>query len=195
MYLSTHINESTRTIGQHFARFPGAVAYASQIAAKGLGQTLALSLALLLAPLPALGQDADPSNQLLEGYVACAMGEGLPDKTVTALGLYGWTHDEDTVNNVVNFRPGTGTDTLGYMSPTPGYCQIESNILGTDRALELTGYLAATGLTVTASETNEDGCTTLTLSNGVVAVMTSAGPVPVCISDQNSAIRFFFGEG
>ena len=32
-------------------------------------------LALLLAPLPALAQDADPSNQLLEGYVACAMGD------------------------------------------------------------------------------------------------------------------------
>ena len=38
----------------------------------------------LLAPLPALAQDADPSNQLLEGYVACAMGERLTDKTVTA---------------------------------------------------------------------------------------------------------------
>jgi|JI10StandDraft_1071094.scaffolds.fasta_scaffold116854_3 hypothetical protein len=151
-------------------------------------------LALLLAPLPALAQDADPSNQLLEGYVACAMGEGLPDKTVTALGLYGWTHAEDTVNTVVNFRPGVGSDTLGVMSPTPGYCQIESTVLGTDRALELTGYLAFAGPSVTSTETNEDGCTTLTLSNEVVAVITSGGAAPVCTSDQNSAIRFYFAE-
>ena len=153
------------------------------------------ALALLLAPLPALAQDADPSNQLLEGYVACAMGEGLPDKTVTALGLYGWTHEEDTAQNVVNFRPGVGTDTQAYMSLAPGFCHVESNVLGTDRALELTGYMSASGLTVTASETNEDGCTTLTFSNDVVAVITSAGSVPVCTSDKTSAIRFYFGEG
>ncbi len=54
-----------------------------------------LLLVGLLAPLPVLAQDADPSNQLIEGYTACAMGEGLTDKTVSALGLYGRTHEED----------------------------------------------------------------------------------------------------
>lgn len=152
-------------------------------------------LALLLAPLPALAQDADPSNQLLEGYVACAMGEGLPDKTVTALGLYGWTHEEDTAQNVVNFRPGVGTDTLGVMSPTPGYCQIESTVLGTDRALEVVGFVAYGGPSIVSTETTEDGCITLTFSNDVVAVITSGGAAPVCTSDKNSAIRFYFGEG
>lgn len=151
-------------------------------------------LALLLAPLPALAQDADPSNQLIEGYMACAMGEGLPDKTVTTLGLYGWTHAEDTTNNVVNFRPGVGSDTLGVMSPTPGYCQIESTSLGTDRALELMGYLSFSGqVSLLATETDDNGCTTVTLSNGVVATITAGDTDPVCSSDQNSAIRFTFG--
>ena len=148
----------------------------------------------LLAPLPALAQDADPSNQLLEGYVACAMGEGLPDKTVTALGLYGWTHEEDTLNQVVNFRPGVGTDTQGYMSPEPGYCHVESNVLGTARALEVLGYISAGGPSIVSTETSDDGCITVILSNDVAAVITSAGAVPVCTSDKTSAIRFYFAE-
>ena len=106
----------------------------------------AAALALmLLAPLPGLAQDADPSNQLIEGYVACAMGEGLPDKTVTTLGLYGWTHEEDAEMGVVNFQPGVGTETFAYMSLTPGYCHVESTTLGTARAQELLGYLSLSG--------------------------------------------------
>jgi hypothetical protein len=154
-----------------------------------------LALALL-APLPALAQDADPSNQLIEGYVACAVGEGLPEKTVTALGLYGWTSEEDTAMGVVNFQPGIGRDTFAYMSLTPGYCHIESTSIGTARALALMGYLGMSGqVSVDATETDADGCTTLTLSNGVVAVITSGGNDPVCTSDTDSGVRFFFGEG
>ncbi len=91
-------------------------------------------LVALPAPLPALAQDADPANQLIEGYVACALGEGLPDKTVTTLGLYGSTHEEDTEMGVVTFQPGIGTDTFAFMSLTPGCCHVESTTLGTARA-------------------------------------------------------------
>jgi hypothetical protein len=150
----------------------------------------------LLAPLPAVAQDADPSSQLIEGYVACAMGEGLPDKTVTALGLYGWTSEEDTAMGLVNFRPGVGTDTLAYMSLTPGYCHVESTTLGTARALDLLGYLSFSGqVSLDSSETDENGCTTATLSNGVVAVITSGGNDPVCTSETSSGVRFYFGDG
>ena len=151
---------------------------------------------LLFTPLPALAQDADPSNQLIEGYVACAMGEGLPDKTVTTLGLYGWTHAEDAEMGVVNFQPGIGEDTFAYMSLTPGYCHVESTSLGTARALELLGYLSFSGqVSLDATETDENGCVTATLSNGVVAVITSGGNGPVCTSDTDSGVRFYFGEG
>lgn len=154
------------------------------------------TLLLALSASPALAQDADPSNQLVEGYVACAMGEGLSDKTVTTLGLYGWTSEEDTAMGLVNFRPGTGTDTLAYMSLTPGYCHVESTTLGTARALELLGYLSFSGqVSLDSSETDENGCTTATLSNGVVAVITSGGNDPVCTSETDSGVRFYFGDG
>jgi hypothetical protein len=153
-------------------------------------------LAAVLAASPAFAQDADPSNQLIEGYVACAMGEGLPDKTVTPLGLYGWTHEEDAEMGVVNFQPGIGTDTFAYMSLTPDYCHIESTTLGTAKALELMGYLSFSGqVSLETTETDENGCTTATLSNGVVAVITSGGNDPVCTSDTDSGVRFYFGGG
>jgi hypothetical protein len=150
----------------------------------------------LAAPLSALAQDADPSNQLIEGYTACAMGEGLPDKTLTALGLYGWTHEEDTEMGVANFQPGVGEDTFAYMSLTPGYCHVESTSLGTARALELLGYLSFSGkISLETSEIDENGCTTAMLSNGVAAVITSGGNDPVCASETDSGVRFYFGEG
>lgn len=156
---------------------------------------LVLALALL-APLPAVAQDADPSNQLIEGYVACAMGEGLPDKTVATLGLYGWTHEDDTEMGVVNFQPGVGTETFAYMSLVPGYCHVESTKLGTARALQLMGYMSYSGqVSLDTTETDENGCTTVTLSNGVVAVITSGGNDPVCTSETDSGVRFYFGEG
>ena len=158
-------------------------------------RTLAL-LALLLLTSPALAQDADPSSQLIEGFTACALGEGVPDKTVTALGLYGWTHEEDSKLQQVNFRPSIGTDTLAYMSMTPGFCHVESTTLGTARAQELLGYLSFSGqVSVETTDTDPDGCTTLTLSNGVVVVITSGGSTPVCTSDTDAGVRFYFGAG
>ena len=154
-----------------------------------------LALALL-APLPAFAQDADPSNQLIEGYGACALGEGVAEKTVSPLGLYGWTHEEDSEMGVVNFQPGVGTDTFAYMSLTPGYCHVESTSLGTARALEILGYLSFSGqVSVESTETDANGCTTATLSNGVVAVVTSGGNDPVCTSETDSGVRFYFGAG
>jgi hypothetical protein len=152
--------------------------------------------AALLAPLPALAQDADPSNQLIEGYTACALGEGQPDKTVATLGLYGWTHEEDTEMGLVNFQPGVGSDTFAYMSLTPGFCHVESTSLGTARALELLGYLSFSGqVSLDTTDTDADGCATVTLSNGIAAVITSGGNDPVCTSETDSGVRFFFGEG
>jgi hypothetical protein len=149
----------------------------------------------LLAPLPALAQDADPANQLLEGYVACAMGEGNSDDTLTALSLYGWTFDQDQHMGVANFWPSVGETTFAYMSLTPGYCHVESTTLGTARALQLLGYLSTSGLTLDATETSPDGCTTVTLSNGINAVITSGGNDPLCTSETDSGVRFYFGEG
>lgn len=154
-----------------------------------------LALALL-APLPALAQDADPSNQMIEGFGACALGEGIVDKTLPPLGLYGWTHEEDTEQGLANFRPGVGQDTFGYMSLTPDFCHIESTSLGTARALELMGYLSYSGqVSIAETETDENGCAIVTLSNGVVAAITSGGNDPTCTSDKNSGVRFYYGAG
>jgi hypothetical protein len=152
---------------------------------------LRLALPFLLAT-PALAQDADPSNQLIEGYVACAMGEGLPDMTVAQLGLYGWTHEEDPDMGIVNFQPGVGEDTFAYMSLTPDFCHVESTSLGTARAVELLGYLSFANINLDATETDADGCTKVTLSNGVTAIITSGGNDPVCSSDTDSGVRFLF---
>jgi hypothetical protein len=154
-----------------------------------------LALALL-APLPALAQDADPSNQMIEGFGACALGEGIADKTLPPLGLYGWTHEADPEQGLADFRPGVGEDTFGYMSLTPDFCHIESTSLGTARALELLGYLSFSGqVSVESTETDAYGCSIVTLSNGVTAAVTSGGNDPVCTSEQNSGVRFYFGAG
>jgi hypothetical protein len=160
-----------------------------------MSRAAALALALI-APLPALAQDADPSNQLIEGFGACALGEGLPDKTVATLGLYGWTHEEDAEQGLVNFRPGVGTDTFAFMTQTPDYCHVESATLGTARALELLGYLSYSGqVSLDTTETDDNGCAIVTLSNGVVATVTAGKDDPTCTSETTSGVRFFFGAG
>jgi hypothetical protein len=157
-----------------------------------------LSLILALSATAALAEpDASPDGQLIEGYLACAMGGGDWNTTVPMLGLYGWTSEEDSEMGLVNFQPGVGTDTFAYMSLTPGFCHIESTVLGTTKAAEVLSFaLTNSGqLAIDSTETSPDGCQTLVLSNGVVVVITSGGNDPVCLSETDSGVRFFFGEG
>jgi hypothetical protein len=156
-----------------------------------------MSLLLALAAPAAFAQDATPEGQLIEGYLACALGAGDWNTTVPMLGLYGWDSEADTEMGVVNFQPGVGETTFAYMSLEPGYCHIESTVLGTDKAAELLAFSVENSgqLTVESSETNDDGCTSLMLSNGVAVVITSGGNDPVCTSDTDAGVRFYFGEG
>jgi hypothetical protein len=155
------------------------------------------ALFLALSATATLAQDASPEGQLVEGYLACALGSGDWNITVSTLGLYGWTSEEDTEMGLVNFQPGVGEATFAYMSLTPDFCHIESLALGTDRAAELLEFAVANSgqLTVESSETDAEGCAILMLSNGVAVALTSGGNDPVCTSDTDSGVRFFFGEG
>ena len=159
---------------------------------------LRATLSLALAATAAWAEpDASPDGQLIEGYLACALGGGDWNVTVPMLSLYGWTSTEDAETEVVSFEPGTGNATFAYMSQTPGYCHVESTVLGTGKAAEVLD-LAVSGsgqIMVEGRETSPDGCETFVLSNGVVAVITSGGNDPVCTSDANSGVRFYFGEG
>lgn len=160
--------------------------------------TLRPALFLALSAKAALAEpDASPDGQLIEGYLACAMGGGDWNTTVPMLGLYGWTSKEDSDMGLVNFQPGVGTDTFAYMSLTPGFCHVESIALGTGKAAELlVSSIASSGqIAVDSIEPSPDGCVTVTLSNSVVAVVTSGGNDPVCTSDKDSGVRFYFGEG
>lgn len=155
------------------------------------------ALLLALSATAALAQDASPDGQLIEGYLACALGGGDWNTTVPMLGLYGWTSEEDTEMGLVNFQPGVGEATFAYMSLEPGFCHVESLAFGTDKAAELLAFSVASSgqITVEGTETSPDGCVTVTLSNGVVAVVTSGGNDPVCTSDTDSGVRFYFGDG
>jgi hypothetical protein len=155
------------------------------------------ALFLALSATAVFAQDSSPDGQLIEGYLACALGDGDWNTTVPTLGLYGWTHEEDAEMGLVNFQPGVGETTFAYMSLTPDFCHIESLALGTDKAAELLEFAVTNSgqLTVESSETDAEGCVVLMLSNGVSVAITSGGNDPVCTSDTDSGVRFFFGEG
>jgi len=153
-------------------------------------QTLGL-LALGTAQ-PVLAQDADPANQLVEGYVVCIMAKGDAEVATANLGLYGWTHEE-AEDGLQVALPGVGGDTFVLMANDGSFCQVESMTLGTDKAAETLGFaLPGAGISDPVTGTDEMGCTTMDLGNGLTATLTSGGNDPTCTSDTDSAVRFNF---
>ncbi len=155
--------------------------------------TAKLSLALLLlAGSPALAQNADPVNQLIEGYLTCFMGHGDPEIVAPNLGLYGWTHDA-AEDGVAIAMPATGDASFVLMADDGSFCHVESLKLGTDTAAE-TLALALQGAKVTLPDAQSDalGCAVYDLGPGVTATLTSGGNDPTCTSDSSSAVRFDF---
>lgn len=156
----------------------------------------ALVLALLAAP--AFAQDERPVYQMLEGIEACLLGAGAVDATSKLLTKASWTVEPDPEAGIVDFLPGEGTDTFAFMSNTVGYCHVEAMALGTVSTAGLLELFLAEGdhdITSVTTGTNEAGCATQTLSNGVVVEITSAGNDPVCTSDMTSGLRFLFTGG
>jgi hypothetical protein len=140
---------------------------------------LRLALALLLAT-PALAQDADPRNQLVEGYMGCMSGGGDADLTGEMLEALFWTREDDAEMGLVTFLPGAGDSTLVYMADDGSFCHVESLTVGEE------------GAPFDYSK-DDMGCTRLDFETGVQATITSGGNDPTCGSDTDSGVRFTFG--
>ena len=154
----------------------------------------AAALLILLAS-PALAQDADPRNQLVEGYMACMSGGGQVDLTQSMLTAAGWTRSDEGEEGLTYFFPGTGEDSFVYMADDGSFCHVESQTVDSATASEI---LAASlgGAEGAPFEYSKDdmGCTRLDFETGVTATITSGGNDPVCGSETDSGVRFAFEE-
>ena len=146
-------------------------------------------LALLASPVAA--QDADPHNQLVEGYMACMSGGGEVALTESMLTALFWTRSDAGEDGLVYFNPGVGEDTAVYMAEDGSFCHVESLTVGSAPASEI--LIAALGSEEGAAfDTSKDamGCTRLDFTTGVSATITSGGNDPTCASDTDSGVRF-----
>jgi len=151
----------------------------------------ALALLAVLAS-PAAAQDADPENQLIEGYMVCALTNGDPAAVTTNLGIYGWK-SEDGEDGLITVLPGVGDSTVVQVAKDCSFCQVESMVRGMARAAEIMAMgRKGAGQPEPETDTNAEGCTRYHLSGGVVATLTSGGNDPVCASDESAAFRFEF---
>jgi len=150
-------------------------------------------LVLLALTAPLAAQDADPGNQLVEGYMACLSGGGDDALTGAVLDALQWTRDEAGEDGLINFYPGIGESTLIYMADDGSFCHVESLSVGSATASEiLAATLNAEGGAAFEYAKDDMGCTRLDLDTGVTATITSGGNDPVCGSDTDSAVRFAF---
>jgi hypothetical protein len=153
-----------------------------------------LAIVLLLAS-PVAAQDADPKNQLTEGYMACMSGGGDADLTGQMLEAVAWSREDDSEQGLVTFLPGAGDSTVVYMADDGSFCHVESLTVDSATASEI---LAATlggeeGAPFDYSK-DEMGCTRLDFETGVQATITSGGNDPTCASETDSGVRFTWGE-
>jgi hypothetical protein len=150
---------------------------------------------LALLSSPAFAQDADPRNQLVEGYMACMSGGGQVDLTESMLTALFWTRNDAGEDGLVYFYPGVGEDTVVYMADDGSFCHVESLSVDSATASEI---LAASlggpeGAPFEYSK-DEAGCTRLDFETGVMATITSGGNDPICGSETDSGVRFAFEE-
>lgn len=156
-------------------------------------------LALLLATSSAFAQGADdPGYQMIDGIGACILGGGDVAKTTAALADVGWTTEADAAAGGLKIRPASGDVVFGFVSDKGDVCQVESTALGTEDSqtmFDLFQMGGNSGIEVTESGTDAAGCTTHSLSNGLVATLTSGGQDPACASETTSAFRFTVAGG
>lgn len=150
---------------------------------------------LALLSGPALGQDADPHNQLVEGYMACLSGGGQVDLTESMLTAAQWTRSDDGEDGLVYFYPGAGQDTLVYMADDGAFCHVESLTVDSATASEILAntFDGPEGAPFDYSK-DDMGCTRLDFATGLTATITSGGNDPTCGSETDSAVRFAFEE-
>ena len=152
------------------------------------------SLALLaLLATPALAQDADPNNQLVEGFMACVSGNGDLDMTEAVLDASQWTRSDDGEEGLTYFFPGAGENTFVYIADDGSFCHVESTTVGSETTSQILAAILEAPEGVPFFYSKDDfGCTRLDLETGVTATIQSGGNDPVCASDTDSAVRFDF---
>ncbi len=155
----------------------------------------AAALALVLAS-PVAAQDADPHNQLVEGYLACMSGGGQLDLTQSMLEALEWTRSDDGEEGLTYFFPGAGEDTFLYLADDGSFCHVESTSIDSATASEILATALAPPEGAPFDYSKDDmGCTRLDFDTGVTATITSGGNDPTCGSETDSAVRFQFEAG
>jgi hypothetical protein len=146
---------------------------------------------LLLLASPAMAQDADPRNQLVEGYMACLSGGGQVDLTEAMLTASAWTRDESGEEGLIYFNPGAGDGTQVYMADDGSFCHVESFTVGSEVASQIVAAALGGPEGAPFDYSKDDmGCTRLDFATGVSATITSGGNDPTCASDTDSGVRF-----
>ena len=153
----------------------------------------AFALLTLLAT-PAAAQDANPNNQLVEGYLACMSGGGMVDLTEAMLvDALQWTRNDDGEEGLIYFYPGAGEDTFVYIADDGSFCHVESTTVDSATASEILAASLAPPEGAAFFYSKDDmGCTRLDFDTGVTATITSGGNDPMCGSETDSAVRFDF---
>lgn len=170
-------------------------AFEAQKNRHGGAATIRAAAILALLSSPALAQDADPRNQLVEGYMACLSGGGQVDLTQSMLTASQWTRRDDGEDGLVYFYPGAGQDTLVYMAEDGAFCHVESLSVDSATASEILASSLAPPEGAPFDYSKDDmGCTRLDFETGVTATITSGGNDPTCGSQTDSAVRFAFEE-
>ncbi|WP_157971124.1 hypothetical protein [Pseudogemmobacter bohemicus] len=155
-----------------------------------LGTVLAMPLAAETAP-PLTG--ATGEELLKAAYATCLLLGAAGNAATEAFVAAGW---EAVTNDEAGYSGLTGPDETYAMTWTDGgYCLVQSETIGTDRAGELLAeVIAATGKTA-VDLTGEDGCLSFALAGGGPgAEVTSSGNDPVCRSADNSGVSFMWAQ-
>ncbi len=148
-------------------------------------------LALLTAP--AAAQDADPANQLVEGFMACVSANGDLEMTEAVLDAVQWTRSDDGEEGLTYFFPAVGENTFAYLADDGSFCHVESTVLGSEATAQILAALLDAPEGVPFFYAKDDfGCTRLDLETGATATIQSGGNDPTCASDTDSAVRFDF---
>lgn len=156
---------------------------------------LCCALAIVLAT-PVAAQDADPNNQLVEGYLACMSGGGQVDLTQSMLESLQWTRSDDGEDGLIYFFPGTGEDSFVYMADDGSFCHVESTSVDSATASQILAASLAPPEGAAFEYSKDDmGCTRLDFETGVTATITSGGNDPICGSETDSGVRFQFDGG
>lgn len=152
-----------------------------------------LVTAVALAATPLAAQDADPRNQLVEGYLACMSGGGDADLTASMLDALFWTREDDSEMGLITFYPGAGESTFVYMGDDGSFCHVESLTVDSATASEILAASLGGEEGAPFDYSKDDmGCTRLEFDTGVQATITSGGNDPTCGSDTDSGVRFTY---